>query len=242
MIQEDEDRSYRFLRMEDATWKKYAVHAIAANRSRGDLRPLLNWLDAMEDRRAAYQAEAKPSSVRIVKAMDSAALMFRLWKDMVLEPAKYGVEDWAEWMEMDQQLRCGPGRWRVGAFWAELDDEEAARVREFFATRIQAAWRGHHVRDTTPGLNCEECLARTFSPQGWNGKNVCAECLDHAFEHFANFVQPVVPPLHVSRGPREEPNENGDVECEGCGSVCVHEGDWGQYRPGWWCSRACAYE
>jgi len=31
------------------------------------------------------------------------------------------------------------------------------------------------------------------------------------------------------------------VKCGGCGIKCVHKDDYGQYRRGYWCSRACAY-
>lgn len=239
MVEEDETKSQRFLRMPEAQWKECARKAIAENRGRGDLRPVLNWLDSMEDKRAAFQT--KTAAPLIVRDTSPAAVTFRIWKEMILEPAKYGDADWDEWLEMNSHLMDSPGRWRVGAFWAELDAEEEARLRAFYATRIQAAWRGHRVRDTQEGLNCEDCLARTFAPQDWNGKRLCVGCLEHRFEHFgAAFVQPVVPSLEMR--PEPEVDEHGNVACNGCGRMVCPVGDYGEYRPGWWCSRQCAYD
>jgi hypothetical protein len=238
MLEVDEQKSVGFLRMSEEQWKGFAKKAIAERRGRGNLRPLLNWLDSMEEKRAS---QPKASTTPVVRDMDPDAVMFRVWKDMVLEPAKYGPEDWQDWVVMDAQLKAGPKRWRIAAFWREMDDAEEARVREASATRIQAAWRGHVVRDTQEGLNCEDCLARTFAPQQWNGERLCVGCLEHRFEHFSSYVQPVVlPPPPPS--PAVEPDEHGYVPCEGCGRVVVYEGDYGDYRPGWWCSRACAYD
>lgn len=231
MVQLDEDRSQRVLRMSDAEWKEHAKAVITNTRGRGDLRPVMTWLVAMDAKRAEFKtaAEARP----VARDMDPDAVAFRLWKDMILEPAKYGDEDWEEWLQMDAQLRCGPKRWRMAAFWLELEEEEKARVRELYATRIQAAWRGHHVRDVTPGLNCEGCLARKVSPKQFSGKHLCGGCCDDIFHCRLPVVAKPVP--------RTEPDEHGNVPCDGCGRVVCYEGDYGEYRPGYWCSRACAY-
>ena len=237
-VQDDEDRTEHLLRMTDAQWNEYAKRAITGNRGRGDLRPVLNWIDATEARRAEARAVA-PTQVAPPKNMSPNAVMFRVWKDMASEPSKYGDDDWEEWVAMDKQLRSGPGRWRIEAFWNEQEEMEAPRRLAYYATRIQAAWRGHQVRDTQIGLSCEDCLARTLSPQRWGGEHLCVGCWEHRHERFTDFVQPVVPRTAV---PMAEPDENGNVPCEGCGGVSCYVGDYGEYRPGWWCSRSCAYE
>lgn len=238
MVQLDEDRSQFVLRMSDAQWKEYAKKAIANNRGKGDLRPVLNWLDAMDAKRAVKSTGAKAPA----KDMDPDAVLFRVWRDMVLEPFKYGDADWEEWLVMDAQLRAGPKRWRVAAVWTELDEANQAFVRARAATQIQAVWRGHATRDAQVGLSCEDCLARRISPKRFNEKHLCEDCWMHCIEHWTPFVQPVVPPALRVPEPRAEPNEHGCVPCDGCGRVVVDAGDYGEYRPGWWCSRRCAYE
>jgi hypothetical protein len=239
MVQEDEDKSQRVLRMTDAHWKESAVKAIANNRGKGDLRPLLNWLDAMEAKREEFKTRAQ--AVPRGRDMSPAAVTFRAWKDMVLEPSKYSDSDWADWCAWNEELTTGEGRWRIHSFWLEMDQAEQERLRAVCAVRIQAAWRGHAVRDTQVGLSCEDCLARTFAPQQWNGQRLCVGCLEHRFEHFASFVQPVVLPPSPPP-PAVEPDEHGYVPCDGCKRVVCYIGDYGEYRPGWWCSRACAYD
>lgn len=240
MIQLDEDRSQFVLRMTDAQWKEHAKKAIVDNRGKGDLRPVLTWLDAMDARRAEHKA--KLAAVPIARDMDDDAVLFRVWRDMILEPAKYGDDDWEEWIGMDAQLRAGSKRWRVAAFWLQMEDEERERLQDACATRIQALWRGHHVRATQEGLSCEDCLARTIAPKRFNEKHLCDECWMHRIEHWTPFVTPVVPAIPKVPTPRAEPDENGCVPCDGCGRVVCDVGDYGEYRPGWWCSRRCAYD
>jgi hypothetical protein len=240
MLQEDEERSHRVVRMTDAEWKECMKNTVTNNRGKGDLRVVLNWFDAMDALRAEFRA--KTTAPLIVRDMDPEAVTFRVWKDMVLEPFKYGDADWEDWLVMDAQLRAGPKRWRVAAFWLQMEEEQRGRLLEDCAVRIQALWRGHTVRTTLPGLNCENCLARTFVPQQWNGQHVCLDCMEYQFEHFANFIQPVVPPIPKAPTPRAEPDEHGCVPCDGCGRVVCDVGDYGDYRPGWWCSRRCAYD
>lgn len=241
MVRLDEDRNERIVRMTDAEWKNCVKQAIINNRGRGDLRVVLNWIDAMEAKRAEFKA--KSAAPLIVRDMSPAAVTFRVWRDMIREPAKYGDDDWEEWLVMDQELTCGPGRWRVAAFWLELEEEEQIRLREFYATRIQAAWRGHHTRDLVPGLNCEGCLAHKISPKQFCGMHLCKGCVQdqHDYTFASKFLTRVVPKVR-NPVPRAEPNEHGDVPCDGCGRVVCYVGDYGEYRPGYWCSRACAYD
>lgn len=239
MVEMDEDRSHRILRMTDAEWKEFARKTIAGNRGRGDLRPVLNWLDTMEEKRAEFK-----SRVVTLAPVRNPDPTFRAWRDMILEPAKYGSEDWTLWLQWNEELLAGPGRWRVSAFWAEIDAKEEARLREECAIRIQAAWRGHAVRDSTPGLNCQGCLARVISPKHFNGMHLCRGCCDDvdAYTFVAKFETPVVPRAHLPPVPRAEPDEHDLVPCDGCGRVVCAHGDYGEYRPGWWCSRRCAYD
>lgn len=238
MVQLDEDRSQFVLRMSDTQWKEYAKKVIVDNRGKGDLRPVLNWLDAMDARRAEHKS--KTAAPLIVRDMDPDAVLFRVWRDMVLEPSKYGDADWEEWLQMDTQLRTGPKRWRVAAFWLQMEDEERERTRDACAIRIQACWRGHHVRATQEGLSCEDCLARGIAPKRFNDQHLCDGCWMHRIEHWGYYIQPVVPPTR-SPSPLPEGDENGMVACYGCGRINCYSGDYGEYRDGYWCSRACAY-
>jgi hypothetical protein len=122
----------------------------------------------------------------------------------VEEPEKYGA-DIGDWFAVDEELRRGPKRWRVDAYWngktRELEDAQADA-----ATKLQALWRGVQARqrfacgtcdatplvsaewDTkTPGL-CRECAAATKLQALWRGyitryvfapRFTCSHCLKH---------------------------------------------------------------
>lgn len=67
---------------------------------------------------------------------------FAVWRDMIEEPEKYG-DDICEWLELDEKLTTGSGRWRLGAYWlrkeAAVKRAEEDAVRE--EAKEQAAWR-----------------------------------------------------------------------------------------------------
>lgn len=231
MIEMDEDRSRPFVMMTNAEWKECSKGVITHRRGKGDLRPVMEWIKGIE---AIRSQRAQTAHLSATPDASPNSVMFRIWRDMILEPAKYAEEDWEEWLVMDHQLTTGPKRWRVAAFWQEMDDLAIPQREAAFATRIQAIWRGHRARGVQVGLDCSNCLAHTPSPKRWTGAHVCLQCWNDTVASQANVVQ------RVQWHP--EPTEDGLVPCEGCGDVCCHADDHGEYRPGHWCSRECAYD
>ena len=188
MTEDDNKRRDYFLNLTDEEWKVVVEQHLTKNAAnRG---PALAWVERIQRIRVA-RAEARAMDILLRGKKTQLDITFNAWKDMIEEPWRYGDNDWAEWLEMDHQLRNSPKRWRVDAFWQKKQDEMDEVSRKAFiqmlvdaktdfnnrmATRIQSAWRGHQLRDTHPQLNCGECLARTTCHYKDNGVYVCMEC------------------------------------------------------------------
>ena len=177
MLAEDNRRKDQYLNLSDTEWEQMVKNHL--RNFKGDIRSALNWVERIQHARiarAAAKAEERPR-----EKPSELDITFRLWKDMIEEPWKYGDEDWPQWLEMDTELRNSKKRWRVAAFWQKKQDEadEAAYIQllEDMATRIQAAWRGHQLRDTHPQLNCSMCLAHKPSKYLNCKTCVCHECM-----------------------------------------------------------------
>jgi hypothetical protein len=136
IIEEEEDRAAtRLLRMSAAEWKEEGTRILRAWRGR-DIRPVLAYLDRVDRQRAAYAAQvARPVAPVVRRPRTEFDVDFAIWKDMIEEPAKYG-DDIVEWLALDEKLRNGSGRWRLGAYWAELQAEEDAK-----AEALVVPWR-----------------------------------------------------------------------------------------------------
>ena len=225
MLQVDEQRKNHFVNLSNAEWET-GVKSYLRN-FKGDIKSAIAWVDSVQAQRAkARMATSVPAPIKS-SLLD---ITFRAWKDMVEEPWKYGDDAWAEWLEMDDELWKSPSRWRLAAFWQKKQnqmDEESHKalvqmlenVRIAFdnrmATRIQSAWRGHRLRDDHPQLNCGECLVHVPCRYKDRGVYLCWDC---AFKY--------------------SPDEWG--QCMNCGCD-VHVDEENEYRPGFWCSRSCAY-
>lgn len=127
------------------------------------------------------------------------------WKDMVEEPWKYG-DDIGDWLELDAELRQGPGRWRIEAYWIEKErqqnwerleamlwkawDDYLAR-KEKMVVKIQALVRGHLVRNRIPWRDCCMCLAHHVSPIKTDVGYMCSQCShDGPFEDLIGMDDP----------------------------------------------------
>ena len=135
IVEEEETRTEaRLLCLSEAEWKAERTNLLKAWHGR-DIRTCLAHLDRVEHLRASYAAElARPQPVAPRQRSQFDA-DFSLWKEMIEEPAKFG-EDIGDWLELDAKLSQGPGRWRLGAYWSELQAVEDARE-----TALSAPWR-----------------------------------------------------------------------------------------------------
>jgi hypothetical protein len=153
MVAEEETQMDQRVLMTESEWKEEAKRIVRS--WTGDLRTCINYLDDMDARRTAV---ASGSTAQPAVPLTEDELNWRVWKDMMAEPWKYGA-DIGEWMELDAKVRAGPKRWRADAVWweivREIEEEESSA-----AAKIQAAWRGHQSRyATAPRFNCSRCLA-----------------------------------------------------------------------------------
>lgn len=136
IIAEEENRTAtRLLRLTAAEWKEEGNRILRAWRGR-DIRPCIAYLNQVDRQRAAYAAEAvRPVPVVVRHPRSEFDVDFAIWKDMIEEPAKYG-DDICEWLALDEKLTRGSGRWRLGAYWSQLQAEEEAAVEA-----LVAPWR-----------------------------------------------------------------------------------------------------
>ena len=166
LFEEEQNRKLALLQMPRSDW--IACVNAYFNRLRGNgvaLLSALTWFTQMETERAAFEAPA------VVAGLDEDARNWRVWTDMVEEPEKYGA-DIGEWTELDEEVRRGPKRWRVDAFWntkvRQIEEEEAAA-----AAKIQALWRGVRAR---AALMCEHCDEPAFQVGEYTG--LCPTCVE----------------------------------------------------------------
>ena len=186
-VAEDERKRDYYLNLSDTEWDELVKTHLQSYR--GDIRAAMAWVDRVSARRVARaKAAAEARNPVQPSALD---ITFQAWKDMVEEPWKYGDEDWAEWLAMDEELHNSHKRWRVTAFWQSKQDEAdriaraafhqmlvdaQARFEHRMATRIQAAWRGHALRDSHAQLNCGICLAHVPCQSKVRGVYACKDC------------------------------------------------------------------
>jgi hypothetical protein len=126
--QEEEQRA-RSVRMTTTEWTN-EVNRMLRTAPRGQIINVLAAVMTMDLARAAKVVEQMVSVPRSQAEVDWA-----VWQDMVNEPEKYG-DDIVEWLALDEQLRAGPKRWRVAAFWLQKEQELIDAEKE-----KQAPWR-----------------------------------------------------------------------------------------------------
>jgi hypothetical protein len=192
----------------------------------------------------------------------------RYYRDIADEPWKYGDDAFEQWTMLDNDLPKFPGRWRVDAYWTRREEEEVlepsrrrlfellTRAQSEFmarvaaATKIQALVRGHQLRCSVRYMDCAECLGHGVAPCEVEGRNICRACFDTlGWNECTHCGMPV----HADRLAEfsgccsrecmtEVMIDDGDDmrPCEACGAD-VPTDDIGEYRMGYWCSRACAY-
>ncbi len=203
-----------YIRMPQEQWETGAASHLAAHPYNYAVH---RWIAKVQEERTEYQRQA---SQRVVVEMpDSDELAFRVWKDMIEEPYKYG-DDITEWLELDEQVMRGPKRWRAGAYWLKREEEENAKEwlrvlgllakaaweqqrmyeeqiaaeiahENAMATRIQALWRGYSTRVRQTWRDCALCLKHGICVEQVDGKHVCRCCYGEANPVEDDVVAPV---------------------------------------------------
>lgn len=171
-------RESTLLRMTEAEWKEESKRII--HTWHGDLRACIQYLDKIDNKRSPKPVIPPPPPPP--KVLTEFDIDFGLWKDMIDDPWKYGDEI-TEWLELDEKLTKQSGRWRLGAYWLEKEDEENRKnvqrlvnQQHGAATRIQAAVRGHMARNKQSFRNCYLCLSHCISPFSFQNENICSDC------------------------------------------------------------------
>jgi hypothetical protein len=173
LYEEQQNRKLALLRMPEPEWLECVNAYFTSLRGNGrGLVSALAWANGIATERAEFQSP-KPKAM----AMTEAERNWRVWRDMVEEPEKYG-SDIAEWFALDEEVRSGPKRWRVDAFWygkvREVEELEAAA-----ATKIQALWNGYVARTLLAHrFTCARCLCHGVCTVPWTEPDsyICTAC------------------------------------------------------------------
>ena len=146
-----EEEESRLLHLTQAQWAAERTRILNTWRG-GDIRSCLAHLDRIERQRASHAAWlARPQPAVVHHQRSQFDVDFSLWKEMIEEPAKFG-EDITEWLELDAKLSQGPGRWRLGAYWSQLQAVEDAKE-----AALAAPWRALYSQAATEAaLVCEQ--------------------------------------------------------------------------------------
>jgi hypothetical protein len=187
MYEREYAQKMHYILMPQEQWESGAASHLAAHPRNWAVH---QWIAKTQAARLEYQQRA---SQRVVVEMpDADELTFRVWKDMIEEPCKYG-DDIVEWLELDEAVMRGPKRWRAGAYWQKREDEynakewqrvlgllakaaeqqqiwreEALARKTAAAARIQAAWRAYAVRCWEQAIVRENALATRIQAL-WRG-------------------------------------------------------------------------
>jgi hypothetical protein len=206
MAEQEQAQTNVHLRMSAAEWKEEAKRIIRSWPRGRDLREALTYLDRIDAERAAAPVAAPaPVAPRVRTQFD---IDFAIWRDMVENPAQYG-DDICEWLELNETLTNGPGRWRLGAFWVrhqEEQDEKDRRRAELeeewrqdkAATVIAAAVRGHQARIRMSFRDCCMCLSHRISPLETDVGHMCRGCAEQG--PYTEETGPLADPWSEFRG------------------------------------------
>lgn len=120
LAEEDRIRAHLF-RLSPAAWKAEATRLIRTARP-GTMQQTIAFVKSIDEFRA--NPPLPPSAPVMAESRTTEDMDWKLWQDMVEDPAKYG-DDIVEWLDLDEKLRAGPKRWRVAAYWLEKEQEKA---------------------------------------------------------------------------------------------------------------------
>ena len=129
-----EEQHYRaqLFRLSPAQWRAEATRMIRCA-PRGRMQETLAFIQSMENFRA--NPPLPPAAPVTPEPRTADDVDWKLWQDMVEDPAKYG-DDIIDWLELDESLRAGPKRWRVPAYWLQREQEQKDKENA-----LQAPWK-----------------------------------------------------------------------------------------------------
>ena len=175
LYEEQQTRKTAILRMSEPEWLA-CVNAYF-NTLRGNGRSLISalaWASEVSELRAKVQSAVPVPAPQMTEAERN----WRVWQDMVEEPWKYG-SDIGEWLALDAEVRSGPKRWRVDAYWYSKVRELEEIAGTEAATKLQALWRGFTTRrELAPHFTCARCLChrRCFTEWTEVDSYICPPC------------------------------------------------------------------
>lgn len=165
MLELDVDRDVRWVDMSDDDWALTGRKHLSTCR---DMRQAMNWIDAIDKKREIRATSLQQTSLNPIREECNDV---RLYMDMVDEPAKYG-DDIIDFLQLDEELRAGPKRWRVNAIWALREK----RTENGAIAKFQALWRGYRSRSNDVHQDCCMCLSHRICPLKTDVGHMCRAC------------------------------------------------------------------
>lgn len=187
----EEEETSKVRQMSVLEWKQAGKQIMS--QWTGDLRDCLNHLERLDRLRDLSEDHAEECFMPPV-LMTPTQLDFAVWRDMVEEPGKYG-NDIVEWLDINDRLVYGPGRWRVAAFWTDLEDRLYQQQSETAVVKIQSLIRGHQARHRSAFRDCSRCLSHCISPIQAEEGMICYDCMTESLQDIVNTEQRCRTPL-----------------------------------------------
>jgi hypothetical protein len=138
-VEEEQRVRARIFRLSPAAWRSEATRMIRTALP-GKVQETVAFVQSMD----AFRAHPPLPPAAPVKSEPRTAddVDWKLWQDMVEDPAKYG-DDIIEWLDLDAKLRASPKAWRVAAYWLlkEQEAEEDKKREEAAAESARAPYK-----------------------------------------------------------------------------------------------------
>jgi hypothetical protein len=134
IVEQEAREEARLLSMSAADWRAEGTRILRTWRGK-TIQPCIDYLNRIERMRATVNSRPAVTAPAAVRPRTEFDLDFAIWKDMIEEPAKYG-DDICEWLALNEKLTQGSGRWRLNAYWLQVEAEQKAKEEA-----LVAPWR-----------------------------------------------------------------------------------------------------
>lgn len=152
----EECRDRRFLEMPQQEWAELVRNHLQQARN---VRAAMRWVDMLETRRKFYIKPRFHEAISYKTECDTLGL----YRDLTEEAGKYGSDAEEMLLELDAEIMKTPQAWRLHAYKLLRKDAEELPGKNAAASKIQAAWRGHVVRDECVWTTCGWCMCHGVS-------------------------------------------------------------------------------